>query len=94
MLHYLAALQAAGSSIVDELPPDLFFPAEGRRRELRKLNLPNGQMGQIELIQDSQLASGKIWLAQTTRTIVTRVAGTSEESSEIWTLKPLENAVE
>lgn len=88
VLHYLAALQTAGSSVSDTLPPDLFFPRGDDRRDLRKISLPNGQMGEIELIRSVQLAPGKNWLNRLERRIVTRVAQSSQESQEIWSLRP------
>lgn len=88
-LRYLAALQAAGNSAVNVLPPDLFYPSGGEQHDLRKLSLPSGQLGEIELIRTSQLAAGRLWLDRSVRRVVTRVAGTSQESREIWTMRPL-----
>lgn len=88
-LRYLAVLQAAGNSVVNTLPPDLFYPAGSDQHDLRKLSLPNGQLGEIELIRTSQRAIGQHWLDKSVRRVVTRVAGTSQESREIWTMRPL-----
>lgn len=88
VLHYLSALQAAGGSVVDALPADLFYPSVGEQGGLRKVDLPNGEQGEIELIRTAQLAPGKAWLGQSIRKIVTRVAGTSQESREIWNMQP------
>lgn len=87
-LYYLTTLQAAGNSVAEALPPDLFYPAAGESRDLRKINLPGGQIGEIELIRSSQLAAGHRWMDSTQRKIVTRVAGTSQESLETWTMRP------
>ena len=91
VLHYLAALRAAGSSVVETLPPDLFFPRGGDQRDLREISLPNGQLGEIELIRSVQLAPGKTWLNRLERRVVTRVVQSSQESHEIWTLHPAES---
>jgi hypothetical protein len=87
-LYYLHALQTAGSSMVDRLPPDLFYPSGGKQHDMRTLGLPDGQQGEIELSRNSQLAPGKGWLTHSVRKIVTRVAGTSQESREIWDMQP------
>ncbi|TNE33923.1 MAG: hypothetical protein EP350_02990 [Alphaproteobacteria bacterium] len=87
-LYYLNALQAAGSSVVEALPADLFYPVPGEKRDLRKISLPDGHVGEIELIRTSQLAPGHEWMGSSQRKVVTKVAGTSQESLETWTMRP------
>jgi len=86
LISYLPALQAAGGTLMDALPPGLFFPAAGEQREIRKLNLPDGLVGEIELLSTAQNAPGEQWLGRIERRIVTRVGGTSQESRELWTM--------
>ena len=86
LISYLPALQAAGGTMMDALPPELFFPSAGEQREIRKFNLPGGLVGEIEMLSTAQPAPGEHWLERIERRIVTRVSGTSQESHELWTM--------
>ena len=88
LLRHLPTLQAAGTAQPEALPPDLFFPEAGDSSETRKVALPNGQTGEIELLRSSRLADGERWLKRIEQKIITRVQGSSRESLDIWSLQP------
>ncbi len=94
VLRYLSTLQAAGDTLLERLPPDLFFPVPGDLDETHSLALPSGQTGEIELARSSRIANGQRWLERIERKITTRVAGSSQESLEIWSMQPLPNSTQ
>ncbi|MFZ9394639.1 MAG: hypothetical protein ACO25F_01090 [Erythrobacter sp.] len=82
--QFLAQLQRAGSTMLDSMPRDLFFPNARTSHELRPVNLPDGSTGEFELTYHAAPAEGAAWLAQAERRVTTRLAGSERHSSETW----------
>jgi len=82
----LAAIQAAGGSVLDTMPTDLFFPAKATERSKRQLALPDGSVGEFELQHVAAHAEDGPWLARLERRIVTRLAQTERSSREVWSM--------
>lgn len=87
MLAQLSAVSAAGGQ--GEAPRDLFTAPAGERRETRTLALPGGGEGQIELTVKVEAAPDPRLPGQIEKTIVTRLAGTTRVSKEVWNLASL-----
>lgn len=85
-IHYLTQLAKAGSTLLDRLPDDLFFPAEGPMHSVQKVDLPGGLVGEFELNYEARTAVGRRWLASARREVVTRLAGTWQSAREDWSL--------
>lgn len=86
---YLAQLQQASHALIDQLPADLFFPTGGRWETVQPVELPNGLVGEFELVYTSQRAPGSSWLAFASRRVVTRVGGDQRRSLDEWRLEPI-----
>lgn len=86
---YMAQLQKAGSSLLDELPGDLFFPSTAPFREVRKVALPDGGTGEFELRWVASVVEGTSRLDKAQREVITRIGSSERRSSEDWSLTPL-----
>lgn len=84
--QYLRDLQRAGSSLLDRMPSDLFFPAGTPHRSKREIDLPGGIKGEFELSYLAQRSPEGDWLKSAVRRIVTRVAQSERHATEEWTL--------
>ena len=83
-LQYLSDLQRAGSSLLEQMPPDLFFPKESEQSLVRTVALPEGGKGEFAIKWIAQTAKGAGWLAFAKRHITTRVGRSSRSSSDTW----------
>ena len=87
--QYLAKLQLAGSSLLDEMPGDLFYPSTQSFRDVRKVSLPDGGSGEFEISWEAS-AQAKTGLLETARrAVITRIGSNERRSSEEWSLKAL-----
>ncbi|WP_172970160.1 hypothetical protein [Erythrobacter sp. THAF29] len=84
--QYLAQLHNAAGSLLDDLPPDLFFPQSEQRETRRPVDLPGGLRGEFVMNFTARRAAGHPWLAEAERSIVTRIADDERHSSDRWTL--------
>lgn len=87
MRQTLSQLAAAGGSMIDSLPPDLFFPRSEAVHDRRQIGLPDGSLGEFELTYRAVPAQGGPWLANSERQVLTRYAGQTRHSRESWSLR-------
>lgn len=85
----LAQLQAAGSSMLDRLPRDLFFPRNPEFHDLRQINLPDGSRGEFEVSYAAAARADSGLLDRADRQIITRLGGAERVSSEHWELRTI-----
>ena len=83
----LAAIQAAGSNVISQMPVDLFFPVGGDQRDSRELALPDGSKGAFELVYSSRSAVDRPWLDHSSRQITTRIGDSERVSREVWQME-------
>ena len=88
-MNYLGGLQHAGSSLLDRVPDDLFFPTGSPMRVIRSIDLPDGSIGEFELVYRATPSAEGGWLDHAERTVVTRLAGTVRTAREEWQLREL-----
>lgn len=88
-LHYLASMQRAGSSLLDQLPDDLFFPTIGPMHAVRPVELPGGMTGEFELSYSAVAVPEKGWLDRAQREVITRLAGTQKIAREHWAMRQI-----
>lgn len=84
-----ALSQVAGLSAMNAIAPvpgDLFQPQPGERRETRKLTLPGGAEGEVEVALKVDVAAPGSLPQQVERVVTTRLAGTTKVSREVWTI--------
>ncbi len=83
----LSQVQAAGNTLLDRLPRDLFFPRNSGFSDKRVISLPDGRSGKFEVVYSvrSQPLSGL--LVQADRLVATRIGNTEQKSSEHWELR-------
>lgn len=86
---FFASLQQAGSSMLDEMPGDLFFPSTQPASNTRNVPLPDGTIGTIELSWQASVQSGTALLASARREVTTRLGESALQSSEEWRLGPM-----
>ncbi len=86
---YLAQLQAAGSSMMDAMPGDLFYPSTTPFRTVRRIELPDGARGEFEVSWEASTQAGSPLLERAGREIITRIGASEKSSSEDWTLEVL-----
>ncbi|MCK0129715.1 hypothetical protein [Erythrobacter sp. F6033] len=87
--RYLAQMHQAGSSLTDQLPPDLFFPAGDKQDLVRTVNLPEGGVGEFSVSYKAKTATDGPWLSEAMRKITTRIGKDTRESSEEWHLNAI-----
>lgn len=81
-LSQVTALSAM--SAITPVPGDLFQPRPGERRETRKLALPGGAEGEVEVAMRVDVAGEGSLPQQIERVVTTRLAGTTKVSREVW----------
>lgn len=86
---YMAQLQKAGSSLLDQLPGDLFYPSTDPFREVRALPLPDGGSGEFEFRWQASVQDDTALLKHAQREVITRIGESERRSSEEWTLTSL-----
>ena len=84
---YLSRLQEAGSSVLDEMPGDLFYPSTEPFREVRRIVLPDGSSGSFEMRWQASAQSGSGLLKTARREVITRIGESARQSSEEWSLE-------
>lgn len=87
--QFLAEMQRVGSSMLDRLPDDLFFPIGRPLRSVREISLPGGLTGQFEVTYDAISASDGDWLERADRQVVTRIGQSEQRATELWVLTKL-----
>lgn len=85
-MAYLAQLQQAGGTLLEQMPRDLFYPNEEKVHSIKPVNLPDGSRGEFEFSFSARCAPGERWLAQAERQIITRIGDDERRSSETWAL--------
>lgn len=85
-MRYIAQLQHASGSLLDQLPPDLFFPRNQSVTTVRPVELPGGAEGAFEMTYTAKTAPGVPWLESSERKVITRVGNDERLSREIWML--------
>lgn len=83
---YMAQLQEAGSSILDQLPGDLFYPSSKPFHETKAVALPDGTKGAFELKWIASTQEGTRLLRTARREVITRIGQSERQSSEEWSL--------
>jgi hypothetical protein len=83
---YLAQVHAAGSNLLDTLPPDLFFPIGMPVDRSEVVTLPNGLHGRFALTYSARPQVDAPWLAQAERRVQSEVGGFTRSASEVWNL--------
>lgn len=87
--RYLAELQLAGSSLLDEMPGDLFYPSTTPFRDVRQITLPDGGSGEFEVTWNARAHESTGLLDRARREVITRIGVDERRSSEEWSLKAL-----
>ena len=87
--RYLAELQLAGTSLLDVMPGDLFYPSTKSIRDVRRIALPDGGSGEFEVSWEAKAKPGSGLLETARREVITRIAASERRSSEEWALKAL-----
>ncbi|BDI59835.1 hypothetical protein [Qipengyuania nanhaisediminis] len=85
-LQYLSEMQRAGSSLLDRLPGDLFYPRLGPVRTVRSLEVPGGVTGEFELYYNAVPAYEHGWLDSAERIVTTRIGAYEQRACEYWQL--------
>ncbi|MEM7701368.1 MAG: hypothetical protein AAF251_05475 [Pseudomonadota bacterium] len=83
---YMARLQKAGSSLLDQLPGDLFYPSTQPFRDTQAVALPDGTQGAFEVTWMASVKDGTRLLETARREVITRIGETERRSSEEWAL--------
>jgi len=83
---YMAQLQKAGSSLLDEMPGDLFYPSTKPVHDVRQLALPDGTSGEFELTWQASVNEGTKLLETARREVITRIGSSERRSNEEWSL--------
>ncbi|GMN02519.1 hypothetical protein [Erythrobacter sp. MTPC3] len=80
----LAQMQRAAGGLIDQLPPDLFFPHDEAPRTIREdVDLPGGLSGELAVSYTATKAAGG-WLQNAQRSVVTRIGSSSRRATETW----------
>ncbi len=87
--QFLADLQEAGTSLLDRLPEDLFYPRIGPVRAVRSVELPDGSMGEFEVSYEAIASPEMGWLARAERRIISRIGGSERTAREVWQMGEL-----
>ncbi|MEL7199355.1 MAG: hypothetical protein AAGL10_13680 [Pseudomonadota bacterium] len=87
---FLSQLQRSGASLMDQMPPDLFFPAEEPVKSLQEISLPGGMRGEFEMAYEAFPHPGQPWLHRALREVVTRIGADERRAFEEWSLEGLQ----
>jgi hypothetical protein len=88
---FLKALAAQGAPAA--WPADLFNPAPGEHREHRRIALPDGQEGAVDVVVKALGVHPDGLPEAVERTVTTVLAGTARTSREQWTLVPADRSL-
>lgn len=86
--YYLARVHAAGSNLLNTLPPDLFFPLGTPVERSEAVMLPGGLPGRFLLSYHARPQGDAPWLAHAERRVTSEVGGLVRSASEQWSLGP------
>lgn len=86
---YLARLQQASSSLLDQLPRDLFYPTGLPIRSYEEMELPGGIKGSFELTYEANKVPEHGWLDRAIRRVVTHVGESENSATERWALREI-----
>ena len=84
-LAMVVKLQSQARASGGNWPADLFRPATGEREESREIPLPDGSAGKVKVTIAARNAPDGL-LAQLRRNVETELAGTSQLSTELWSI--------
>ena len=82
----LAELQRNAGSMLQGIPPDLFFPMKASSKAVESVLLPGGMTGEFELHYNAECASDAPWLKRSERRVITRIGDSERRSSDVWTM--------
>ncbi len=85
-LQHLRAMQRTNSTLLDQLPNDLFFPEGTPQLTRRAMGLPGGLTGEFEVAYEAKCGPGTAWLESAIRHVTTRIGDNEQRASERWTL--------
>ncbi|WP_156777274.1 hypothetical protein [Erythrobacter sp. NAP1] len=86
-VQYLADLQRAGSTLLDRLPEDLFYPRLGPVRASRQMTLPDGMIGEFEVRYEGVADPQGGWLSQAERSVTSRIGHSEQTARETWRMQ-------
>ncbi|MED5207340.1 MAG: hypothetical protein VX465_11975 [Pseudomonadota bacterium] len=83
----LARIVASSASLLETVPPDLFYPTPGKAHDRRQLDLPGGLEGEVFVsVEATARRNGMLECLE--RKIVTQIGEDIRPSRECWTLEP------
>lgn len=86
-LRALSILQSSFSSLLDQLPSDLFFPVSEPVKRVQTMDLSDGMTGEFELIYHAQGSEQGDWLKHAQREVITRIGDSERRSREVWSMR-------
>jgi len=86
--QFMKQLQSAAHPLLDNLPPDLFFPSDEKVKKTDTVQLPDGTYGRFHLEYWGKTQDGSSLLHTAQRIITTAIGQSSRISRETWMLKP------
>ncbi|MEP0189339.1 MAG: hypothetical protein ABJP70_03325 [Erythrobacter sp.] len=89
ILLALGVLQSSFSSLLDQMPADLFFPASKPVKRVQTVDLQNGVTGEFELTYAALSSKQGAWLKHAERQVITRIGSDERRSREVWSMAPL-----
>ncbi|HAU22873.1 MAG TPA: hypothetical protein DCS24_09845 [Erythrobacter sp.] len=87
MRQAVARLSAASNSIIEVMPPELFFPNNTRFEDSRQMPLPDGSFGEFKVIYSANRSTDDPRLERAEREVLTRIGQDSQRSREVWTMQ-------
>lgn len=87
--QFLVQLQQTGSSLLEQMPGDLFYPITAPLREIREIALPSGVAGEFEVLWSASAQAETGLLDRARREVITRINENERRSTETWTLRPI-----
>lgn len=81
-------LLTGGVGAIGNLPSDLFRPQPGERRERRRLSLPGGMEGEVEVAITVRAGAADTLPQTVERVVTTTLEGTTRVSRELWSFEP------
>ena len=84
----LARIVASSASLLETVPPDLFYPTPGKAHDRKQLDLPGGLEGEVFVsVEATARTNGMLECLE--RKIVTQIGEDIRPSRECWTLEPV-----
>ena len=86
---FLSTMARTAAGQVSRVPRDLFFPTAGRTSDLRRIDIGDGNVGEVEVVVSVEVSPRGGLLRRSERRVETRLGGRARVTIERWEIVPV-----